>query len=471
MQIAAVILAAGLGKRMNSSLPKVLHKLYGLTMLQHVLDTIYALNPRKIIVVVGKHFKEIKESLNDSNKIVFAHQKEAKGTGHAFASALPHLGSFGKTILVVNGDTPLITQKMLKRFLELHYRRKNELSVLSFISRDPGSYGRIIRDEKGRIISIVEDRDATASQRQIKEVNSGVYAIEQNVLHLLKKIKLNESKGEYYLTDIVGIAVDEGIKTDAFCIGSEDELIGINTCEELENARQLMKMRIIKTHIKKGVDFIDKEHVFIDSKVKIGGGTIIYPNVYLEGYTIIGKGCKIFPNVRVEDSVIQDGAVIKDSTLIEGSVVKKGAVVGPFAHLRPESEIGAGARIGNFVEVKKSIIGSRTKAQHLTYLGDARVGREVNIGAGTITCNYDGYKKHITTIEDNVFIGSDSQLIAPVKIGKGAYVGAGSTITKDVPPQCLALSRVTQKHIEGWVLKRKLKMKSEKLKEKKNKRR
>ncbi len=465
MHCAVVILAAGLGKRMNSSVPKVLHKLHGLPMLQHVLNIIYALDPYKVVIVVGKHFKEIERSLDISNKSVFAHQKEAKGTGDALACALPYLGSFRKTILVINGDTPLITTKTIKRFLLLHHKKKNDLSILSFISQSPGAYGRIIRDENGRVSSIVEDSDATIDQKKIKEVNSGIYAMEQNILPLLKKIKLNETKGEYYLTDIVKLAVDGGARTDAFCIGSEQELTGINTREELETARRLMKIRILNTHIKNGVEFLDKESVFIDSKVKIGRGTVIYPNVYLEGNTVIGKGCMIFPNVRIENTVIEDEAIIKDSTLIEGSVIKKGAVVGPFAHIRPESEIQSGAKIGNFVEVKKSVIGAGSKAQHLTYIGDARIGKNVNIGAGTITCNYDGYKKNITTIEDDVFIGSDSQLIAPVKVGRGAYVGAGSTITKDVPRDALALSRVPQKNIDGWAIKRREKEQKAKSKE------
>jgi bifunctional UDP-N-acetylglucosamine pyrophosphorylase/glucosamine-1-phosphate N-acetyltransferase len=307
------------------------------------------------------------------------------------------------------------------------------------------------------------------SQKKIKEVNSGIYAIEPEGLCLLKEIKLNESKGEYYLTDIVSIARDKGIKVDAFCIGSEDECIGINTREELDRARQLMKDRIIKRWLYRGVTFVDTNSVFISSNIHIGRGTIVYPNVHLEGNTKIGKRCTIYPNVRILDSIIGNGAVIKDSTLIEGSVVKRKASVGPFAHIRPGSEIGAGARIGNFVEVKKSVIGSGTKASHLTYLGDAKIGKDVNIGAGTITCNYDGYKKNITTIEDNVFIGSDSQLIAPVKIGKGAYVGAGSTITNDVPSKALALSRIKQKHFESWALKKKLKVKGAKSKERRAK--
>lgn len=464
MRLAGVVLAAGLGKRMNSSLPKLLHMLHGATMLQHVLNTLEELKPQKIVVVVGEHVKKIKEFLQDDS-ISFAQQKEAKGTGDALSKALPSLRGFNGTVIVVNGDTPLITPETLKKFLALHDKKGDEISILSFTSQDPGSYGRVIRDEKGNVFSIVENRDATPYQKKIREVNSGVYAIKPKTLHLLKKVKMNESKGEYYLTDMIHIARNEGIKVEAFCIGSEDEFIGINTREELEKARQLMKDRIIRRWLDKGVSFVDTDTVFLSSQIDIGKGTIIYPNVHLEGNTKIGKGCKIYPNVRILNSIIGDGAIIKDSTLIEGSIVKTKASIGPFAHIRPGSDIGEEVRIGNFVEVKKSVIGSGTKALHLTYIGDAKIGKDVNIGAGTITCNYDGYRKHVTTIEDNVFIGSDSQLIAPVKIGKGAYVGAGSTITKDIPSKALALSRVKQKNIEGWVVKRKFKVKSSKREE------
>jgi bifunctional UDP-N-acetylglucosamine pyrophosphorylase/glucosamine-1-phosphate N-acetyltransferase len=497
MKLAAVVLAAGLGTRMNSSLPKVLHMLNGRTMLQHVLTALYELSPQKIVVVTGKHFKEIKESIIQTNppipcptdgrrapllkggkgrlprtqnsELIFVQQKEARGTGDALLKAVPSFRGFQGTVLVVNGDTPLITPETLKKFLLLHIKRRDTLSLISFISREPDSYGRVIRDERGNVLSIIENRDATVSQKSIKEVNSGVYAIESQGMGLLKAMKLNESKGEYYLTDLVHIAKNKGVKIDAFCMGSKDEFIGINTHQELEKARQLMKDRIIRRWIDRGVSFVDTTSVFISSDVKIGKGTIVYPNVHLEGNTKVGRGCTIYPNVRIQNSTIGDGAIIRDSTLIEGSVVKNRASVGPFAHIRPGSEIGTGARIGNFVEVKKSVIGSGTKASHLTYLGDAKIGKDVNIGAGTITCNYDGYKKHITVIKDKVFIGSDSQLIAPVKIGKGAYIGAGSTIIKDVPSNALALSRVEQRHIKGWALKRKSKVQSSKFKVKKSK--
>jgi bifunctional UDP-N-acetylglucosamine pyrophosphorylase/glucosamine-1-phosphate N-acetyltransferase len=459
VNFTAVVLAAGLGKRMKSSLPKVLHRLHGISMLQYVVDALKKLRPRKIIVVVGKHFREIRESLEDIEGISFAEQSEAKGTGDALLRALPHLSGERGTVIVINGDAPLITPETLRRFLALHEKRCNDLSIISFVAGDPKSYGRLKRDQTGNVVAVVEDRDAAASEKMIREVNSGVYAMEPEAVHLLREIKLNESKGEYYLTDIVRLAREKGMGVDAFRIGSEDEFIGVNTMEELAKAGRLMKERMIKGWMDRGVNFIDAGSVYISANTYIGRGTVVYPNVHLEGNTRIGRDCVIHPNVRICESIIGDGVVIKDSTLIESSVVKKNASVGPFAHIRPGSEIGANAKIGNFVEVKKSVIGDGTKASHLSYLGDARIGRDVNIGAGTITCNYDGHTKHVTTLGDGVFIGSDSQLIAPVRVGKGAYVGAGSTITKDVPPKALALSRVEQVNIKGWATKRQLKVK------------
>ncbi len=464
MEIAAVVLAAGLGTRMNSSLPKVLHLIYGKTMLQHVLDVLKGLSPEKILVVVGRHSNDIKKYITDTEKILFVIQKKAKGTADAIKQALPHLLEFKKTILVVNGDTPLITRETIKNFLSLHKKKKNSISVLSFLSKEPFSYGRILRDSSGRVIRIIEEKDATSEQKEIKEVNSGLYAIEHDALKLINEIKMNKSKGEYYLTDIIHLANKMGFKIEAFNIGAEEELTGVNTPDELEKVRKIFKERIIRKFTEKGVNFIDSGSVYISMDTDIGKGTTIYPNVYIEGASKIGEQCTIYPNVRIIDSIICDHVIIKDSTVIENSTIKERASVGPFSHLRPESEIGIGARIGNFVEVKKSQIGSGTKALHLSYLGDSIIGKDVNIGAGTITCNYDGFKKYITNIEDEVFIGSDSQLVAPVKIGKGAYVGAGSTITMDVPQKALAISRVKQKNIEGWVVKRQLKVKTEKLK-------
>ncbi|HEX8949478.1 MAG TPA: bifunctional UDP-N-acetylglucosamine diphosphorylase/glucosamine-1-phosphate N-acetyltransferase GlmU, partial [Dissulfurispiraceae bacterium] len=286
------------------------------------------------------------------------------------------------------------------------------------------------------------------------EVNSGIYALKSDMLSLLKDIRINRAKGEYYLTDIVGIASGKRYRIGAHLLGSELELTGINTRAELCRAARHHRKKIVANWMDNGVSFMDERSVFIHPGVEIGRDTVIYPNVYLEGKTVIGSGCVIYPNTRIVDSTLGDNVTIKDSTLIESSVIRDRATVGPFAHLRPDSVIGVSSKIGNFVEVKKSVIGTGSKASHLSYLGDAEIGEDVNIGAGTITCNYDGQKKYKTLIEEGVFIGSDTQLVAPVKVGKGAYVGAGSTITMDVPPHALAISRTRQRNIEGWAKKR-----------------
>lgn len=461
MSTACVILAAGLGKRMQSAVPKVMHLICGVTMIESVLSAAGGVRPEKIIVVAGKHIDLIKDALQKSD-VAFALQKEAKGTGHALLCARPALGDFHGTVMVLNGDTPLIRHETLKKFYRLHRKAGNALSVLSFDAADPGNYGRVVRDGSGKISAIVEDRDCDVHQREIREVNSGVYAIESDVFHLLDAIRMNRSKGEYYLTDIVSVASKKGLKTAAYCIGAEEEFMGVNTREELHRASMLMRKSIIRKWAGKGVDFLDGGSVLIHGSVLIGRDATIYPNVCLEGNTRIGRGVKIYPNVRIVDSDIGRMAVIKDSTLIEDSKIGEGASVGPFAHVRPGSEVGPGAKIGNFVELKKAVIGKGSKASHLSYLGDARVGKGVNIGAGTITCNYDGVSKHVTVLGDGVFVGSDTQFVAPVSVGRGAYIGAGSTITKDVPPDALALSRTAQKTIPGWAAKRKSEVKSRK---------
>lgn len=450
--LAAVILSAGLGTRMKSSIPKVLHKIYGKPIINYLVDAVAPLKAQKNIVVINPKNRDIKDALEGCS-VSFVLQKEPKGTGDAMKSAIENLKGFSGTILVLNGDTPLIRTATLKRLLWLHKKNKEDISIISFIARDPRSYGRIIRKDN-QVVSIIEDRDADSKKKEIKEVNSGIYAIESNALKLLKEIKINKAKGEYYLTDIVDIAVKKGYKVGAHILGSETELTGINTREDLHNACHYLRDKIISEWLSAGVSFIDKLSAFIHPDAKIGMDTVIYPNVHIEGKTIIGKGCTIYPNTRIADSTIGNNVIIKDSTVIESSIIKDKAAIGPFAHIRPGSVIGQSSKIGNFVEIKKSIIGEKTKASHLSYIGDAEIGKNVNIGAGTITCNYDGREKNKTIIEDNVFVGSDTQLIAPVSVGKGAYIGAGSTITKDVPPLSLAVSRTEQKNIEKWAIKK-----------------
>jgi bifunctional UDP-N-acetylglucosamine pyrophosphorylase/glucosamine-1-phosphate N-acetyltransferase len=468
MNLDCVVLAAGLGTRMKSAIPKVLHTVCGIPMLKAVIAVAKTLHPERILVVVGKQGELIKNTIG-SHEVSYALQEEPRGTGHALRCARPALKNSKGVIVVLNGDTPLLNPDTIKKFLHHHKKNKNTISVLSFNARNPEHYGRIIRNASGQVVSIVEHRDADSRQKEINEVNSGVFAINHDVLDILDKITVNRAKGEYYLTDIIAAASKKNLRTSAYCIGTEEEFMGINTREELSRASALMKRNIIQSWIARGVNFLDAGSVYIHPDVSIGKETTIYPNVCLEGHTRIGKGSIIYPNVRVRNSDIGNGAIIKDSTVIEDSRVKNRAAVGPFACLRPGSEIGTEVRIGNFVEIKKSVIGKRTKASHLSYIGDAIVGKDVNIGAGTITCNYDGRAKHSTKIEDGVFIGSDTQLVAPVCIGKGAYVGAGSTITRDVPPMSLATSRVHQTNSEGWAQKRQLEVKSEKLKVKKGK--
>lgn len=449
MSLAVIVLAAGLGTRMKSETPKVLHPLLGKPIINHVLDAVTPLNPAKTIVVVNPQGEAVRTALAGRN-ITFAVQKEMKGTGDAVRAAARFLRTYSGTVLIVNGDTPLLAAESLRRFVKLHAVRRESVSLLSFLADPPHEYGRILRKD-GQVVGIVENRDATAEQLPIREVNSGVYAMKSEALALLKRIRINVSKGEYYLTDIVSIAVRQGLKVGAHLIGSAGEYAGINTREDLCAAGLSLRRSIASGWMLNGVTIMDRDSVFIDPAAQIGRDTVIYPGVHIEGKTVVGDHCVIYPNCRISNCTIGNAVTIKDSTVMEDAVISDHASVGPFAHIRPATLIGEKAKIGNFVEIKKSHIGTGSKASHLSYIGDAEVGADVNIGAGTITCNYDGLNKHATVIEDGVFIGSDTQLVAPVTVGKGAYVGAGSTITKDVPPLALGLSRTSQINIEGWV--------------------
>lgn len=452
MKLSVVILAAGRGKRMKSRTPKILHEALGRPMVQHVIDAVKTLKPAKTIVVVGNGADEVKGRIDDG-RLTFVLQKQLLGTGDALAITRKEL--LKGTVLVLNGDCPLITAGTLKGLLAKHKRSRNLLSFLSFIDEYMKGYGRIKRDGNGKVTGIVEDKHASPVEKKMfKELNGGVYVMESETLGNLGKIKKNSSSGEYYLTDIIGIMSEAGKRLDAYQCPSE-EIRGVNSRQELYEISAILKRRVISGWMQKGVTFIDPETTQVHVSAKIGRDTVIYPNTYIEGRTSIGQNCTIYPGSRICDSVLGNGVVIKDNTLIEKSRVRDGASVGPCAHLRPDSVIGRNARIGNFVEVKKSNIGAGTKAGHLSYLGDAEIGPGVNIGAGTITCNYDGKNKFKTYIKSGVFIGSDSQLVAPVTINKDAYVAAGSTITRDVPAGALAIGRGRQKNLEDWTKRQK----------------
>ncbi|MBI4653925.1 MAG: bifunctional UDP-N-acetylglucosamine diphosphorylase/glucosamine-1-phosphate N-acetyltransferase GlmU [Nitrospirae bacterium] len=460
MNVCVVILAAGRGKRMMSSKPKVLHLILGKPMIQYTIDAVKELRPRKIIIVVNSGAEEVKKQISNSH-VSFVFQKELLGTGNALLGAKKELTDINdNTIIVLNGDSPLITSKTLKELLKNHRHSKNDLSFLSFIDESLSGYGRILRDERGRVSSIVEDKHATLSEkRKAKELNAGVYAMQPELLNYIGSLRVHRSSGEYYLTDLIEMLSKNGKKIEAYRCPTED-VRGVNTREDVSQVTEILNMRNISRLMKNGVTFIDPKRAIVHSSVSIGRDTVVYPDTFIEGRTSIGKECIIYPGVRIYESKLGNRVTIKDNTLIELSNIKEGSTIGPFAHLRPHNNIGRNVKIGNFVELKKSIVGDGTKAQHLSYLGDAIIGEDVNIGAGTITCNYDGIKKHTTVIGSGVFLGSDSQLIAPVEIGKGAYVAAGTTVTKNVPSHALAIGRVKQENIKDWAIKKQLKVQS-----------
>jgi bifunctional UDP-N-acetylglucosamine pyrophosphorylase/glucosamine-1-phosphate N-acetyltransferase len=458
MKISVVILAAGLGKRMNSNIPKVLHEVLGRPMLQYAVDAVKTLKPQKIIVVIGNGADAVKKRLSAEDRLSFIIQKKLLGTGDALATAGKELKK--GAVLVLNGDCPLITTKTLNMLIEKHKQEKNIISFLSFADDSMPGYGRVLRDEKGKVRGIVEDKHATSEEKKkFKELNSGVYILETEALDYLDGIKKNRASGEYYLTDIIGIVSREGKRLNAYICPAED-IRGVNNRWELYEVSDILRRRTIVKLMDRGVTFVDPNTSFVHPSVSVGKDTVIYPNTYLEGDTKIGDNCIIFPGSRIYKSILGSGVIIKDNTIVEESKIGNGSAIGPFAHLRPHSIIGCNVKIGNFVETKKSSIGNGTKASHLSYLGDAVIGKDVNIGAGTITCNYDGKNKFQTTIESGAFIGSDSQLVAPVKIGKGSYVAAGATVTKDVPAGSLAISRVKQQNLKNWAKRKRIVQKS-----------
>lgn len=449
--IHVVILAAGKGTRMKSADPKVLHRAGGLPIIEHVLRTADSLDPATIVVVVGHQAERVQEALRKRLGLRFALQHTQLGTGHALLQAEPHLAGATGTVVLLSGDVPLLSAATVKRLVETHVSRGAAATVLTARVAGPHEYGRIVRED-GRIAAIVEHKDATPAQREIDEINSGVYAFAlEPLFDALRSIGSGNAQGEYYLPDLVGIYRAQGRPVEAVLLDDAREILGVNSRRELADVTAILKTTRNEELMAAGVSIIDPASAWIGPDVEVGPDTVIHPNVYLEGRTRVGSGCEIHAGVRIVDSTIDDGVVINNYCVICESHVASGARVGPFAHVRPQSDIGQGAHVGNFTELKKTTLGKGSKANHLSYLGDAVVGENVNIGAGTITCNYDGRQKHQTVIEDGAFVGSDTQLIAPVTVHKGAYIGTGTTVREDVPAGSLAVSAGKQRNIDGWV--------------------
>ena len=444
-----LILAAGLGKRMKSKYPKVVHKILGKPMINWVVDL--AKNFGEVGVVVGHRAEVVKGYLPDDVKTYL--QEPQLGTGHAVMCAKEFI-SENEDLLVLYGDVPLLSKETIEMLRNEHEEKNNQVTVLTFIAENPAGYGRIVRTD-GKI-RIVEDKDASEEEKKINEVNSGIYIFSGKfLLENIENLKNNNAQGEYYLTDLVGMA--ERVST----VLLEDilEVSGVNDRVQLAELESIARERILKKLMLSGVTIVDPVSTFIGPDVEIGMDTIVHPFTIIEGKTKIGEDCEIGPYTHIADSTIGKNVKVIRSE-VEKSIIEDDVSVGPFSRLREGTVLKEKVKIGNFVETKKSIIGKNSKAQHLTYLGDATVGENVNVGAGTITCNYDGYKKYKTFIGDGAFIGSNSSLVAPVKIGKGAITGAGSVITEDVPDDALALGRARQVIKEGWAMKKREEMKN-----------
>ncbi|KRQ86694.1 Bifunctional protein GlmU [Caloramator mitchellensis] len=446
-----IILAAGEGKRMKSDLPKVLHKLCGKSMIEHVIRALLGANVEELNIIVGHGAEKVKNYLGDGYN--FSYQEKQLGTGHAVMCAEEFLSNKKGTVIILAGDTPLVTSKTISEVFQYHIKNNFQATVITGDLENPKGYGRIIRDANGNLEKIVEDKDASEMEKLVKEINSGAYCFDiESLLGVLKKINNDNAQGEYYLTDAIEILIKEGKKVGAYKTDFE-EFLGVNSRAQLFEASEIMRRKLILKHMENGVTFIDANNSYIDVDVKIGIDTVIYPGTLLEGRTIIGENCVIGPNTRLVDVIVENHVEIQNSVVFE-STIQEGANVGPFAYIRPESNIGRNVKIGDFVEIKKSTIGDGTKVSHLTYIGDAEVGNGCNFGCGTVVVNYDGQKKYKTIVKDNAFIGCNTNLVAPVEVGENAYIAAGSTITENVPDGALAIARERQVTKEGWVEKK-----------------
>jgi bifunctional UDP-N-acetylglucosamine pyrophosphorylase/glucosamine-1-phosphate N-acetyltransferase len=442
LNILGIVLAAGQGKRMKSKLYKVLHQVCGKPMVGHVVEALERIQAQRTVVVVGHGADAVQAYLGERAEYVM--QEQQLGTGHAVLQAEPLLGTEAGLTVVLYGDTPLITSESLLDMIKLHQDKGASATVMTAIMKDPSGLGRIIRDEEGRISRIVEQKDCNEQEREVKEINSGMYCFTNTKLfEALNKVTNHNAQGEYYLTDVIGIMVEEHEIVEAYCTADANETLGVNDKAALSDADRIMRARINRSHMLNGVTILDPLNTYIEADVQIGADTVVLPGCMIKGKTAIGEDCVIGPLADITDSHIADGVQVKYAMLTEALVGNETAI-GPFAYLRPGAKLGANVKIGDFVEIKNATLGDDVKVSHLSYIGDAIVGNNVNFGCGAITANYDGFNKQLTEIGEDAFIGSNVNLIAPVKIGRGAYVVAGSTITNDVEPDGMAIARERQ---------------------------
>ncbi|MBS6601138.1 MAG: bifunctional UDP-N-acetylglucosamine diphosphorylase/glucosamine-1-phosphate N-acetyltransferase GlmU [Clostridium sp.] len=452
MYRCAVILAAGQGTRIKSNIPKVLHKVCGKEMVNHVIDNMREAGIEDVNVIIGNGSELVKESTKDRN-VSYSLQEEQLGTGHAVKCAKEFLQGKDGVVAVFTGDAPLTRVETIEKLIKEHIEKGNKATLLSAYVDDPTGYGRIIRDDNKEVLKIVEHKDCNEEELKVNEMNAGMYCFDiKSLLSSLEELNNNNVQGEYYLTDVIGILKDKKEKVGALVTDYEDTL-GVNSRAQLAEVEKVLRKRINKFHLDNGVTLIDPDTTYIGVDVIIGKDTVIYPNNILEGYTKIGESCTILQNSRIKDSIIEDEVEVQASVILN-SRIGKNTTVGPFAYIRPESTIGEGVRIGDFVEVKKSSIGNGTKVSHLTYIGDAEVGSGCNFGCGTVVVNYDGKTKNKTIIGDHSFIGCNTNLISPVEVQDNTYIAAGSTITSTVEEGDLAVARAKQRNIKGWVKKK-----------------
>lgn len=454
--VSALVLAAGKGTRMKSGLVKVMHPLAGVPMVHWPVEAAREAGASKVVLVVGHQAEKVQEFFAGQEDISFAVQEEQLGTGHAVACTAPILTGTSGTVLILCGDVPLIRPETLKGLLAEHEAHGAAVTVLTTQMKNPYGYGRVVKREGGRVLRIVEEKDATEEEKDITEVNTGIYSVATEFLFkAVKSLKNDNAQGEYYLTDIIKIAVAQGKLCVSCQVSDSDEVMGINDRVQLAAAAAVLRRRINGDLMLAGVTIIDPTATYIEKGVAIGADSVIHPNVHISGSTRIGARCTLEPSVVIRGCSIGNDVTIKAGSVLTDATLHDQVSVGPMAHLRPGTELMEHVKIGNFVETKKAVIGEGSKASHLTYLGDSTIGKNVNVGCGTITCNYDGVKKHRTVIGDDVFVGSDVQFVAPVTIGRNSLIAAGTTVTQDVPPDSLAIARTPQVNKVGWKLRKK----------------